>query len=179
MKHLRKFNENLSDVDIFADKQELLDILVGYSDNGFEYITDGILWRTLSGNNDNYKLADLYPIHHGVDHERQHRLKSKGIGVDKDGKMVEFNPDEVSSDVMVYIDGILTRGYLITFNEELFGEVVITDKQRIGDKFSFINKNFYKFVDITKDIQHKFESLGYLFLMSNKFSLIILEDKRK
>jgi hypothetical protein len=170
MKHLRKFNENLSDIDIFADKQELLDILVEYSDNGFEYKTDGILWRTLSGNPDNYKLDDLYPIHHGVDHERQHRLKSKGIGVDKDGQMVEFNPDEVS---------VLTRGYLITFDEELFGEVVITDKQRIGDKFSFINKNFYRFVDITKDIQHKFESLGYLFFMSNKFSIIILEDKRK
>jgi len=170
MKHLRKFNENLSDIDIFADKQELLDILVEYSDNGFEYKTDGILWRTLSGNPDNYKLDDLYPIHHGVDHERQHRLKSKGIGVDKDGQMVEFNPDEVS---------VLTRGYLITFDEELFGEVVITDKQRVGDKFSFINKNFYKFVDITKDIQHKFESLGYLFFMSNKFSIIILEDKRK
>lgn len=169
MKHLRKFNENLSDIDIFADKQELLDILVEYSDNGFGYKTDGILWRTLSGDPDNYKLDDLYPIHHGVDHERQHRLKSKGIGVDKDGQMVEFNPDEVS---------VLTRGYLITFDEELFGEVVITDKQRVGDKFSFINKNFYKFVDITKDIQHKFESLGYLFFMSNKFSIIILEDKR-
>lgn len=170
MKHLRKFNENLSDIDIFADKQELLDILVGYSDNGFEYKTDGILWRTLSGNSDNYKLDDLYPIHHGVDHERQHRLKSKGIGVDKDGQMVEFNPDEVS---------VLTRGYLITFDEELFGEVVITDKQRIGDKFSFVNNNLYRFIDITKDIQHKFESLGYLFFMSNKFSIIILEDKRK
>ena len=170
MKHLRKFNENLSDIDIFADKQELLDILVEYSDNGFEYKTDGILWRTLSGDPDNYKLDDLYPIHHGVDHERQHRLKNKGIGVDKDGRMVQSNPEEVS---------VLTRGYLITFDEELLGEVVITDKQRVGDKFSFINKNFYKFVDITKDIQHKFESLGYLFFMSNKFSIIILEDKRK
>ena len=170
MKHLRKFNENLSDIDIFADKQELLDILVEYSDNGFEYKTDGILWRTLSGDPDNYALDDLYPIHHGVDHERQHRLKNKGIGVDKDGKMVQYNPEEVS---------VLTRGYLITFDDELFGEVVITDKQRVGDKFSFINKNFYKFVDITKDIQHKFESLGYLFFMSNKFSIIILEDKRK
>ena len=170
MKHLRKFNENSAEYDIFADKQELLDILVEYRDNGFEYKTDGILWRTFSGNLEDYKINDLYPIHHGVDHERQHRLKSKGITVDKDGQMVEFNPEEVS---------VLTRGYLITFDEELFGEVVITDKQRIGDKFSFINEKFYKFIDITKDIQYKFESLGYLFFMSNKFSLIILEDKRK
>lgn len=170
MKHLRKFNENLSDIDIFADKQELLDILVEYSDNGFEYKTDGILWRTFSGNLEDYKLTDLYPIHHGVDHERQHSLKNKGISFDNNGQMVEDNTEERS---------VLTRGYLINFDEELFGEVVITDKQRVGDKFSFINKNFYKFVDITKDIQHKFESLGYLFFMSNKFSIIILEDKRK
>jgi len=170
MKHLRIFNENSADYDIFADKQELLDILVEYSDNGFEYKTDGILWRTFSGNPEDYKINDLYPIHHGVDHERQHSLKNKGISVDKDGQMVEFNPEEVS---------VLTRGYLINFDEELLGEAVISDKQRIGDKFSFINEKFYKFIDITKDIQYKFESLGYLFFMSNKFSLIILEDKRK
>lgn len=170
MKHLRKFNENLSDIDIFADKQELLDILVEYSDNGFEYKTDGILWRTFSGNLEDYKLADLYPIHHGVDHERQHSLKNKGIGFDNNGQMVEDNTEERS---------VLTRGYLINFDEKLLGETVISDKQRIGDKFSFVNNSLYRFIDITKDIQHKFESLGYLFFMSNKFSIIILEDKRK
>lgn len=170
MKHLRKFNENLSDIDIFADKQELLDILVGYSDNGFEYKTDGILWRTLSGNLQDYKLTDLYPIHHGVDHERQHSLKNKGISFDNNGQMVEYNPEERN---------VLTRGYLINFDEELLGESVISDKQRVGDKFSFVNDNLYRFIDITKDIQHKFESLGYLFFMSNKFSIIILEDNRK
>lgn len=126
--------------------------------------------ENFSGNIEDYKLTELYPIHHGVDHERQHSLKNKGIGFDKDGQMVEFNPEEVS---------VLTRGYLITFDESLFGEVVISDKQRVGDRFSFINKNFYKFVDITKDVQHKFESLGYLFFISDKFSIIILEDKRK
>ena len=83
--------------------------------------------------------------------------------------MVEDNPEEKN---------VLTRGYLINFDEALLGEEVISDKQRVGDKFSFVNNNLYRFIDITKDIQHKFESLGYLFFMSNKFSIIILEDKR-
>ena len=100
----------------------------------------------------------------------QKSLKNKGIGFDNDGRLTEDNPEEES---------VLTRGYLINFDEGILGEKVISDKQRVGDKFSFVNNSLYKFIDITKDIQHKFESLGYLFFMSNKFSIIILEDKRK
>lgn len=72
------------------------------------------------------------------------------------------------------------RAYQIEF-AEVYENILATDKQR-GDnirKFQIPTEKLYKFFDITKEIQKRFESMGYFFMLSvhenAEFDLLITE----
>ena len=76
------------------------------------------------------------------------------------------------------------KGYQISFPELIDSDgTTATDIQR-GDNqrfFGFPNDKLYKFFEITKDVQHIIESMGYTFLLSThkygEFDLMIIEKK--
>jgi hypothetical protein len=77
----------------------------------------------------------------------------------------------------------LNRGFQISFSEIFKDGYSATDVQR-GENQRFFgkpNNNLYKFFEITKDVQYRIESMGYIFLLSThkngEFDFMIIENK--
>lgn len=157
MKHLRKFNES-NEEDIFTDESLLHDILSEYVDCGVEYrITYKAFGRW--DNNDDNNFIPIGPSTLG-----------------------NFNTDTNTKN---YFGGTPTahKGYQITFEELYKDGYSATDVQRGYNQkvFGKPNNNLYKFFEITKDVQYRIESMGYIFLLSThknaEFDFMIIENK--
>lgn len=77
----------------------------------------------------------------------------------------------------------LNKGYQVSFTEFFNNGYSATDVQR-GDNqrvFGTPNNNLYRFFEITKDVQYRIESMGYIFLLSThkngEFDFMIIENK--
>lgn len=77
----------------------------------------------------------------------------------------------------------LYKGIQVSFSEFFKDGYFATDIQR-GDNqrvFGVPNNNLYKFFEITKDVQYRIESMGYIFLLSThkngEFDFMIIENK--
>ena len=147
---MKKFTESIKQIDLFEDEETLRDILLEYSDVG-------IKWHI------NYKL---FRIVGDVDGDFFHPIN------DSNNKNL-FNRNTEAE------KGSL-RSYHILF-VELFDMILANNKQR-GDNrrnFAIPKDNLYKFFEITKDIQDRIESMGYIFLLSvhenAEFDILIIE----
>lgn len=147
---MKKFTESIKQIDLFEDEETLRDILLDYSDVGIKW-------------NINYKL---FRIMNDVEGEYFYPLESSN---NKDLLIRHKN--------IVYSS---VRSYHILF-VELFDMILANNKQR-GDNrrnFAIPKDNLYKFFEITKDIQDRIESMGYIFLLSvhenAEFDILIIE----
>lgn len=159
---IRRFNESL-DNDIFSDEDLLNDILLEYSDEGFK-------WGKL------YKLYKVYNDGSGewlmpVLSSESRTVSSLDDIFDKDDLKVKYSDAPYP--------GII-RAYQIEF-AEVYEDILATDKQ-IGDnirKFQIPPEKLYKFFEITKEVQKRFESMDYTFMLSvhenAEFDLLITD----
>lgn len=87
-----------------------------------------------------------------------------------------FNGD-ISNDPSIY------KGCQISFTKFFNDGYYATDVQRGENQklFSVPKNNLYRFFEITKDVQYRVESMGYIFLLSThkdaEFDFMIIENK--
>jgi hypothetical protein len=160
---IKRFNKSM-DNDIFSDEDLLNDILLEYSDEGFK-------WSKL------YKLYKVYNDGSGEWLMPILSLQSRTVSslddiFDQDYLKVKYSDAPYP--------GII-RAYQIEF-AEVYEDILATDKQR-GDnvrKFQIPPEKIYKFFDITKELQKRFQSMGYTFMLSvhenAEFDLLIADN---
>lgn len=158
MKHLKRYNESVEE-EFFSDEtlKALKDILVEYTDIDITY---SMVIKGFKRDSNYY-----FPITTGWDPREQ------GFDMSDDNKRV-FYPNDVY------------KGYQISFGS-MFNDsdICTTDVQRGDNKrfFGLPNDRFYKFFEITKDVQHTIESMGYIFLLSThkhgEFDIMVIEKK--
>jgi hypothetical protein len=89
---------------------------------------------------------------------------------------IAFNGD-ISNDPSIY------KGCQISFTKFFNDGYYATDVQRGENQklFSVPKNNLYRFFEITKDVQYRIESMGYIFLLSThkdtEFDFMIIENK--
>lgn len=139
------------EIDIFSDESILHDILLEYSDMLVKY---SLKKKVFILHDDEYFM----PIGPGGD----------GDWTNMNG--VTWKPE-------------YHKGYQVSFEEFYKNGYSANDIQR-GDNrrvFGKPNDNFYKFFEITKDVQYRIESMGYIFLLSThknaEFDFMIIENK--
>jgi len=154
---MRKFTESIKQIDIFEREDILKDILLEYSDEGYNFAVHYKLYKSHTDGDGDYFM----PI-----------LSSGNRSVSSLEDI--FN----KSDEKFPKDGI--RAYHIAF-EEVFYLILANDKQR-GDNrrnFAMPDKKLYNFFKITEAIQERIESMGYYFLLSvhenAEFDILIME----
>jgi hypothetical protein len=151
MKHLKKYNESNED-DIFTDESLLHDILLEYVDCQAKYT---IKYKS-------FILMDGYYF-----------IPVSAAGGESSLELKNFQNLKPSA----------YKGYQISFSSyENENRYVATDIQGPNKKvFCKPNNNLYKFFDITKDVQYRIESMGYIFLLSThknyEFDFMIIENK--
>lgn len=159
---IKKFNESL-DNDIFEDESILDDILLEYSDEGFKWSK---LYKHYRVYNPYGSGEWLMPVK-----SFENRNSNRFYGTETNDvfdKSQESFPDNT------------VRVYQIEF-AEVYEDILATNKQR-GDNirnFQIPTEKIYKFFEITKEIQKRFESMGYVFMLSThknaEFDLLISE----
>lgn len=157
MKHLKRYNESIEEDEFFSNEfvKTLKDILVEYTDIDMTYSINLKLFKDYQG----------YYMPMATDHEPFEFEKFK-----------KNNPKLNDTDAY--------KGYQISFPELIDDDgMSATDIQR-GDNqrfFGLPTDKIYKFFEITKDVQHTIESMGYTFLLSThkygEFDLMIIEKK--
>ena len=150
MKHLKKYNENTKDNDIFSDESILHDILSEYVECHVKYSLTYKIFRLL----DEYFIPVRSDIKFSglplYDNKAPGNTNRKGCQV----KFTEFFSEE---------------GYYAT-------DVPRGENQRL---FGIPGNNLYRFFEITKEVQYRLESMGYIFLLSThkngEFDFMIIE----
>jgi len=153
MKHLKRYNES-NEEDIFSDESLLRDILSEYVECNITYALRAKAFKLWDGEN-------FMPI-----------------GSDR----VYFN-GEIFNDPLIY------KGYQVSFSEffnngyRFNNGYCAVDVQRGENQkvFGVPKNNLYRFFEITKEIQYRIESMGYIFLLSThkngKLDFMIIENK--
>lgn len=157
---MKKFTESIKSLDLFSNEETLRDILLEYSDSGFKWFISYKLFKTYNYNDGEWFMPVLSST-------------SKS-----DSSPSSLNDIFDTNDEKFPDDAI--RGYHISFTE-VFDTILANDKQR-GDNrrnFAIPDDKLYTFFQITKDIQDRIESMGYIFLLSvhqnAEFDIIIIE----
>lgn len=158
---IRRFNESLDD-DIFSDEDLLNDILLEYSDEGFK-------WGKL------YKHYVVYS-----DGNEEWLMPIKSFESRKSNSFYGTETNDVFDKSQDSFPDATIRAYQIEF-AEVYEDILATDKQR-GDnirKFQIPPEKLYKFFEITKEVQKRFESMDYTFMLSvhenAEFDLLITD----
>ena len=140
-----------NEVDIFSDESILHDILLEYVDCGAKYTLEYKAFK-------NWDNEDFIPV--------KEFGNASAFGLEE---WSEISPD-------------LYKGYQVSFTkffkDGYYAVDVRGDNQKI---FGKPNDNLYKFFEITKEVQYRIESMGYIFLLSTHkngwFDFMIIENK--
>lgn len=158
---MRKFTESINN-DIFSDEDLLNDILLEYSDEGFK-------WSKL------YKHYKVYN-----DGDGEWLMPVSTFESRKSNAFYGHETEDVFDKSQSYFPTDAVRAYQVEF-AEVYEDILANDKQR-GYNIRHLQippKKLYKFFDITKEIQERFESMGYIFMLSvhqnAEFDLLISE----
>lgn len=154
---MKKFTESIKSLDLFLNEETLRDILLEYSDSGFKWFISYKLFKTYNNGDGEWFM----PV-----------LSSATKSASSLNDIFDTNDERFPDDAI--------RGYHISFTE-VFDTILANDNQR-GDNrrnFAIPNNKLYTFFEITKDIQDRIESMGYIFLLSvhqnAEFDIIIIE----
>jgi hypothetical protein len=154
MKHLKKFNESKEEI-----SEDLIhDILQDYKSEGYYY---SLKFKAFAFQDDQNWFMP--------------------IGGSNESESVWKWVDQQNEQGKGYY-----KGWQVSFSE-IFedGELMASDVQRGENRrnFGVPTEELYKFFEITKDVQYKFEEFGYNFLLSThqngEFDLMIIEAIRK
>jgi hypothetical protein len=159
---MRKFTESIKQIDIFEREDILKDILLEYSDEGYNFAVHYKLYKSHTDGDGDY----FVPILSSGNRSVNNRFLSTSLE-DIFNKSDEKFPKDV------------IRSYHIAF-EEVFYLILANDKQRGNRRnFAIPDKKLYNFFKITEAIQERIESMGYYFLLSvhenAEFDILIME----
>lgn len=167
MKHLKNFNEKKDNNDIFSNVDNLYDILLEYKDEGFDYTLKYMIFKLYTDD------KSFMPILSKDD-------KNKCWN-EKTGKIHYSLTPTPSQDNTELQNRKYNKGYRISFKELYTNCYYATDVQR-GDNQRVFGKSdrIYNFFEVTKLVQERLESMGYIFLLSThknaEFDIIIIEQ---
>jgi len=166
---MKKFTESISDQNLFGDESLLKDILIDYVDIGMTYEI-------------HYNLQKYHSPATGVNHNDLMSVKSSGWMPNSVNDC--WNP---KTGKVKLSGGDFVKCYIIQFDDYAY-EIFVSDAQRVGSKYGIPDKKFYDFIDISKDVQYRIESMGHTFALcgdiTNETSkggikIMILEGKHK
>lgn len=113
----------------------------------------------------------------------KYTIKPKGFKLWDGENFMPISNDKVYFNGEIFNDESIYKGYQVSFEEFYKDGYSATDIQRGENQrvFGKPNNNLYRFFEITKEVQYRVESMGYIFLLSThknaEFDFMIIENK--